>query len=104
MVGPREMLAVDRITGIRPWAGAPIAEEATGQWFNCHVQVPAEPVPRARVTTGDVDGVSDAIWEIELDETIQGAAQVKLRSMQGTRVLGQATTKVNQRAALQRLD
>lgn len=96
VVGSREMLAVDRITGIRPsWAGAPIAEESTGAWFNCHVQVRAhaEPVPgRARVTTGDVDGESDVVWEIELDETIQGVAPGQTAVLyQGTRVLGQVT-------------
>lgn len=96
VVGSREMLAVDRITGIRPsWAGAPLAEEATGAWFNCHVQVRAhaEPVPgRARVTTGDVDGESDVVWEIELDETIQGVAPGQTAVLyQGTRVLGQVT-------------
>src|SRR5699024_11910485 len=42
VVGSREMLAVDRITGIRPsWAGAPIAEDATGAWFVCLFQVSA---------------------------------------------------------------
>ena len=96
VVGSREMLAVDRITGIRPsWAGAPIAEEATGAWFNCHVQVRAhaEPVPgRARVTTGDVDGESGVVWEIELDDTIQGVAPGQTAVLyQGTRVLGQVT-------------
>lgn len=96
VVGSREMLAVDRITGIRPsWAGRPLAEEATGQWFDCHVQVRAhaEPVPgRAKVTTGDVDGTTDVVWEIELDDTIQGVAPGQTAVLyQGTRVLGQVT-------------
>lgn len=96
VVGSREMLAVDRITGIRPsWAGAPIAEDATGEWFDCHVQVRAhaEPVPgRARVATGDVDGETAVVWEIELDETIQGVAPGQTAVVyQGTRVLGQVT-------------
>ena len=96
VVGSRDMLAVDRITGIRPsWAGAPIAEESTGEWFSCHVQVRAhaEPVPgRARVTTGDVDGTTAVVWEMELDDTIQGVAPGQTAVVyQGTRVLGQVT-------------
>lgn len=96
VVGSREMLAVDRITGIRPsWAGPALQEETTGAWFDCHVQVRAhaEPVPgRARVTTGDVDGTTDVVWEIELDETIQGVAPGQTAVLyQGTRVLGQVT-------------
>ncbi len=96
VVGSRDLLAVDRITGIRPsWAGTPLAEEATGAWFDCHVQVRAhaEPVPgRARVTTGDVDGEAGVVWEIELDETIQGVAPGQTAVLyQGTRVLGQVT-------------
>lgn len=96
VVGSREMLSVDRITGIRPsWAGLPIAEDSTGEWFDCHVQVRAhaEPVPgRTRVTTGDVDGAEAVVWEIELDETIQGVAPGQTAVVyQGTRVLGQVT-------------
>ncbi|MDN6499366.1 MAG: tRNA 2-thiouridine(34) synthase MnmA, partial [Yaniella sp.] len=96
VVGSREMLAVDRITGIRPsWAGAPIAEAATGEWFDCHVQVRAhaEPVPgRTRVTTGDVDGSEAVVWQIELDDSIQGVAPGQTAVVyQGTRVLGQVT-------------
>ena len=96
VVGSREMLAVDRITGIRPsWAGAPLAEETSGDWFDCRVQVRAhaEPVPgRARVTTGDVDGNTDVVWEIELDDTITGVAPGQTAVLyQGTRVLGQVT-------------
>ncbi|MFD6814812.1 tRNA 2-thiouridine(34) synthase MnmA [Enteractinococcus coprophilus] len=96
VVGSRDMLAVDRITGIRPsWAGSPLAEEATGDWFDCRVQVRAhaEPVPgRARVTTADVDGASDVVWQIELNETIQGVAPGQTAVLyQATRVLGQVT-------------
>ena len=44
------------------------------------------------MTTGDVDGVSDVVWEIELDETIQGVAPGQTAVLyQGTRVLGQVT-------------
>src|SRR5699024_8209010 len=71
VVGSRDMLAVDRITGIPPsWAGAPVAEE----------------------TTGDVDGTTAVVWEMELDDTIQGVAPGQTAVVyQGTRVLGQVT-------------
>lgn len=96
VVGSRDMLAIDRIIGIRPsWAGAPLAEEATGAWFDCRVQVRAhaDPVPgRARVTTEDVDGTPDTVWEIELDDTIEGVSPGQTAALyQGTRVLGQVT-------------
>lgn len=96
VVGSRDMLAIDRIIGIRPsWAGAPLAEEATGAWFSCRVQVRAhaDPVPgRARVTTDDVDGTPDTVWEIELDDTIEGVSPGQTAVLyQGTRVLGQVT-------------
>src|SRR5699024_11257266 len=69
----------------------PIAEEVTGAWFACHVQVRAhaEPVPgRARVTTGDVDGTEAVVWQMELDQTIQGVAPGQTAVVyQGTRVL-----------------
>jgi len=96
VVGSRDMLAIDRIIGIRPsWAGAPLAEEATGAWFDCRVQVRAhaDPVPgRARVTTDDVDGTPDTVWEIELDDTIEGVSPGQTAVLyQGTRVLGQVT-------------
>ncbi|REE03487.1 tRNA 2-thiouridine(34) synthase MnmA [Citricoccus muralis] len=119
VVGSKEMLAVDRVTGIRPsWAGAPLAEEATGEWFDCHLQVRAhgDPVPaRARVerpgradtapdslvADGPVsDGVLDAAsqthdagtWVIELFEPLAGVAPGQTAVLyQGTRVLGQST-------------
>ncbi|SFV20514.1 tRNA 2-thiouridine(34) synthase MnmA [Micrococcus terreus] len=109
VVGPREMLAVDRVAGIRPsWAGAPVSEEATGDWFDCHLQVRAhgDPVPaRARVEQGsdqlpdDVTpvgataaGSAGVRWVIELHEPLQGVAPGQTAVLyQGTRVLGQAT-------------
>ncbi|MEU3846724.1 tRNA 2-thiouridine(34) synthase MnmA [Micrococcus terreus] len=109
VVGPREMLAVDRVVGIRPsWAGAPVPEEATGDWFDCHLQVRAhgDPVPaRARVEQGsdqlpdDVTpvgataaGSAGVRWVIELHEPLQGVAPGQTAVLyQGTRVLGQAT-------------
>lgn len=95
-VGPRELLDIDRITGIRPsWAGVPLEENSTGEWFDCHVQVRAhaEPVPgRTRVTTAEVDGETATVWEMELDETITGVAPGQTAVVyQGTRVLGQTT-------------
>ncbi|HRO30291.1 MULTISPECIES: tRNA 2-thiouridine(34) synthase MnmA [Micrococcaceae] len=98
VVGSKEMLAVDRVTGIRPsWAGAPLPEDATGDWFGCHLQVRAhgDPVPaRARVHRQD-----DAVrWVLELDEPLRGVAPGQTAVLyQGTRVLGQATidTAVN---------
>ena len=93
VVGPREMLAVDRVVGIRPsWAGAPVAQAATGDWFDCHLQVRAhgDPVPaRARVDQGPEAAEQ---WEIELIEPLQGVAPGQTAVVyQGTRVLGQAT-------------
>jgi tRNA-uridine 2-sulfurtransferase len=100
VVGAKELLAVDRVTGIRPsWAGAPLAEEATGAWFDCHLQVRAhgDPVPaRARV---DREGKDDrGAWVIELFEPLAGVAPGQTAVLyQGTRVLGQSTidTAVN---------
>jgi tRNA-uridine 2-sulfurtransferase len=100
VVGAKELLAVDRVTGIRPsWAGPPLAEEATGAWFDCHLQVRAhgDPVPaRARV---DREGKDDrGAWVIELFEPLAGVAPGQTAVLyQGTRVLGQSTidTAVN---------
>ncbi|VXB52436.1 tRNA 2-thiouridine(34) synthase MnmA [Citricoccus sp. K5] len=101
VVGSKEMLAVDRVTGIRPsWAGAPLAEEATGEWFDCHLQVRAhgDPVPaRARVERSvRADAApqthDDATWVIELFEPLAGVAPGQTAVLyQGTRVLGQST-------------
>lgn len=98
VVGSKELLAVDRVTGIRPsWAGTPLDEDATGDWFECHLQVRAhgDPVPaRARVQR-EPDGVT---WILELDEPLRGVAPGQTAVLyQGTRVLGQATidTAVN---------
>lgn len=97
VVGSKAMLNVDRITGIRPsWAGLPLSEDATGEWFDCHVQVRAhgDPVPgRARVgTTEDEHGETIPAWHLELDEPLSGVAPGQTAVVyQGTRVLGQAT-------------
>ncbi|PXA77440.1 MULTISPECIES: tRNA 2-thiouridine(34) synthase MnmA [Auritidibacter] len=96
VVGPRAMLNIDRITGIRPsWAGQPLDEEATGEWFDCQVQVRAhaDPVPgRVRVASDEVDGAEATVWQMELDETISGVAPGQTAVVyQGTRVVGQTT-------------
>ncbi|MGO1883999.1 MAG: tRNA methyl transferase PRC-barrel domain-containing protein, partial [Citricoccus sp.] len=101
VVGPREMLAVDRVIGIRPsWAGAPPAEESTGEWFDCHLQVRAhgDPVPaRARVQPSEEPGEEPSgpeagTWHIELHEPLTGVAPGQTAVLyQGTRVLGQST-------------
>ncbi|GAA1133263.1 tRNA 2-thiouridine(34) synthase MnmA [Citricoccus alkalitolerans] len=101
VVGSKEMLAVDRVTGIRPsWAGAPLAEEATGEWFDCHLQVRAhgDPVPaRARVEhPGHADAAPQnhdaGTWVIELFKPLAGVAPGQTAVLyQGTRVLGQST-------------
>lgn len=93
VAGPKELLDIDRITGIRvSWAGVPVAEAATGEWFDIHLQIRAhaDPVPaRARVEDGD-DG--SPLLVVELDEPLQGVAPGQTAVMyQGTRVLGQAT-------------
>src|SRR5699024_11825816 len=89
-------LRLDRIKSIRPSrAGSPNAEESTREMFKCPVQVRAHPKPvagRGRVTTGDVDGTTAVVWEMELDDTIQGVAPGQTAVVyQGTRVLGQVT-------------
>ncbi|AXR73162.1 MULTISPECIES: tRNA 2-thiouridine(34) synthase MnmA [Auritidibacter] len=96
VVGPRAMLNIDRITGIRPsWAGQPLDEEATGEWFDCQVQVRAhaDPVPgRVRVASDEVDGAEATVWQMKLDETISGVAPGQTAVVyQGTRVVGQTT-------------
>ncbi len=93
VAGPKELLDIDRITGIRvSWAGRPVPEAATGEWFGIHLQIRAhaDPVPaRARVQE-DEDGTPRL--HVELEEPLQGVAPGQTAVMyQGTRVLGQAT-------------
>ena len=116
VAGPQELLETDQITGIRlSWAGQPVAEAETGQWFTIELQIRAhaDPVPaRARVGEPDDDGHRSAepsqssaspdgssrrdLHEpqliVELDEPLKGVAPGQTAVMyQGTRVLGQAT-------------
>ena len=83
---------IDRITGIRvSWAGLPVAEAATGDWFEIQLQIRAhaDPVPaRARVEQEE-DGQR---LVVELEEPLKGVAPGQTAVMyQETRVLGQAT-------------
>ncbi len=91
-VGPREMLDIDRITGIRPrWCGAAPAEplEAT-------VQLRAHGAEhRGRVVAG-----ADGSIEIELHEPAQGIAAGQAAVVyDGTRVVGSATISTTARSA-----
>ncbi|GAA1118445.1 tRNA 2-thiouridine(34) synthase MnmA [Nesterenkonia jeotgali] len=97
VAGPRELLEIDRLTGIRlSWAGRPVPEAHTGDWFLLDLQIRAhaDPVPaRARVEAEDPqteDGAPRLM--VELQEPLQGVAPGQTAVMyQGTRVLGQAT-------------
>ncbi|HIX00684.1 MAG TPA: tRNA 2-thiouridine(34) synthase MnmA [Candidatus Nesterenkonia stercoripullorum] len=108
VAGPRDLLDIDRITGIRvSWAGAPVDEAASGEWFRIDLQIRAhaDPVPaRARVeehqeADSQQAGSQDAESQqgsyrlvVELDDPLQGVAPGQTAVMyQGTRVLGQAT-------------
>ena len=102
VVGGRDLLDVDRITGIRPtWAGSPLPEAAAGHWFDCELQFRAhgEIVPaRARQAAGD-DGAPR--WEIEPAAALRGVAPGQSAVLyRGTRVLGQATIDAARNARL----
>ena len=112
VVGGKELLDVDRITAIRPsWAGAPLAEDATGAWFDCELQFRAhgEIAPaRARVVRTPVDrvpateaGEGAVAWEIEPARPLRGVAPGQSAVLyRGTRVLGQATIDTARNARL----
>ena len=92
VAGPKELLDIDLITGIRlSWAGAAVPQAASGEWFSIDLQIRAhaEPVPAsARVD----DTGEDPQLVVELAESLQGVAPGQTAVMyQGTRVLGQAT-------------
>ena len=97
VAGPKELLDIDRITGIRlSWAGRPVAEASDGDWFGIELQIRAhaDPVPaRARVELPEqAEGDVAPVLIVELDEPLQGVAPGQTAVMyQGTRVLGQAT-------------
>jgi len=94
-VGPREHLAVDRLTGIRPrWAGA--APEGTLEGPDVAVQLRAHGGEhRARLT------VVDGGVEIELVDPAYGIAPGQAAVVyDGSRVVGSATISATRRAAV----
>ncbi|WP_044494092.1 tRNA 2-thiouridine(34) synthase MnmA [Nesterenkonia massiliensis] len=113
VAGPQELLEIDRITGIRlSWAGKPVPEAASGEWFEIQLQIRAhaDPVPaRARVEApdpaedsgpaedaahpeGDGDAAAAPTLVVELQDPLKGVAPGQTAVMyQDTRVLGQAT-------------
>lgn len=107
IVGPKEMLAVDEILGIRhSWAGRPVpqaeeflaaprAEGEASEPFEVMAQVRAhaDPVPAtAHLRQGMVDGAPTVLLAVRLHEALRGVAPGQtLVIYQGTRVLGQVT-------------
>jgi len=96
VVGPQDLLEVDRLRGIKiSWAGLPLPAAEAGDEFECMVQVRAhaDPVPaRAFVTaeTEDDDVATELV--VDLDGPLRGVAPGQTMVLyQGTRVLGQAT-------------
>lgn len=93
VAGPRELLDIDLITGIRvSWAGRPVPEAATGQWFEMQLQIRAhaDPVPARAFIEQQEDDLE--CLHVELEEPLQGVAPGQTAVMyQDTRVLGQAT-------------
>ncbi|GAA4828565.1 tRNA 2-thiouridine(34) synthase MnmA [Garicola koreensis] len=92
VAGPKELLDIDLITGIRlSWAGTPVPQAETGEWFQIELQIRAhaDPVPaQARVEYAD----QAPRLVVELAEPLQGVAPGQTAVMyQGTRVLGQST-------------
>ena len=92
VVGPKELLDVDRLSGIRAsFAGPEHPAAATGAWMQAHVQVRAhaEPVP-ARVRWEGPVGERTA--QVHLEGTLKGVAPGQsMVFYEGTRVIGQAT-------------
>ncbi|GAA3696690.1 tRNA 2-thiouridine(34) synthase MnmA [Zhihengliuella alba] len=96
VVGPQDLLEVDRLRGIKiSWAGLPLPEAEAGESFECMVQVRAhaDPVPaRAFVTTDTEDDDAASELVVDLDGPLKGVAPGQTMVLyQGTRVLGQAT-------------
>ncbi|MFI2366153.1 tRNA 2-thiouridine(34) synthase MnmA [Promicromonospora sp. NPDC019610] len=116
VVGPAELLSVDRIAGEKAlWFDGVLEHEPDG-WFDAEVQVRAHgaPVPaRVRAVEGGPDGSgsdgsgsdgSGPALEVELTGTpLRGvAAGQSIVVYRGTRVLGQATVSRAWRAAAAR--
>ncbi|MDR8018117.1 tRNA 2-thiouridine(34) synthase MnmA [Nesterenkonia aerolata] len=96
VAGPKELLEIDRITGIRlSWAGAPVPQASTGEPFDIDLQIRAhaDPVPaRAWVPLDPQSPAEEAELIVELGAPLRGVAPGQTAVMyQGTRVLGQAT-------------
>ncbi|APF39703.1 tRNA 2-thiouridine(34) synthase MnmA [Neomicrococcus aestuarii] len=89
VVGPKDLLKVDRLEGIKvSWAGVPIPEVITGETFECTVQVRAHADPVAATAHVTSEGTLIAT----LNEALGGVAPGQTMVLyQGTRVLGQAT-------------
>jgi len=120
VVGPAELLTVDRIVGDRSvWLADDVLaaagwDQAASDWFEATVQVRAHGVPvpaRVRAVVGPAVGASEEAsgaapaqgggMEVELTgETLRGvAAGQSLVVYQGTRVVGQSTVQRAYRAA-----
>ncbi|MFD5821263.1 tRNA 2-thiouridine(34) synthase MnmA [Nesterenkonia xinjiangensis] len=93
VAGPKELLEIDRLTGVRlSWAGRPVPEAETGAWFPVDLQIRAhaDPVPAQARIADDEGGAPRLV--VELQEALRGVAPGQTAVMyQGTRVLGQAT-------------
>lgn len=106
VVGPKDLLDVDRLSGLRPSFAGPVPDNAvSGLWLDVEVQVRAhaEPVPgRARWIVDPALAVDPATnvpaphgitaVEVELGETVKGVAPGQSMVIYDhARVLGQAT-------------
>jgi tRNA-specific 2-thiouridylase len=106
VVGPKELLDVDRLSGLRPSFAGPVPEHAAeGTWLDVDVQVRAhgDPVPgRARFSCNPEDAVDPETnvpapqgitgVEVQLHETLKGVAPGQSMVLyDDTRVIGQAT-------------
>ncbi|QQC59298.1 tRNA 2-thiouridine(34) synthase MnmA [Rothia kristinae] len=109
VVGPKEMLAVEEILGIRQsWAGRPVPEAQAFMQARARGEAPeaseafevmaqvrahADPVPAtARLREAEVDGRTAVQLVVRLRGPLRGVAPGQtLVIYQGTRVLGQAT-------------
>lgn len=95
VVGPRALLAVDRLHGIRPsFAGPAPTEAAHGEWAEAMIQVRAhgDPVPARVRWVHSAEAEPGLEVEAELKTTLTGVAPGQSMVIYiGTRVVGQAT-------------
>ncbi|WP_285107729.1 tRNA 2-thiouridine(34) synthase MnmA [Promicromonospora sp. MEB111] len=106
VVGPAELLSVDRIAGEKAlWFDGVLEHEPDG-WFDAEVQVRAHgaPVPARVRAAGDLPDMPGPALEIELTGApLRGvAAGQSVVVYRGSRVLGQATVSRAWRAAAAR--